>query len=244
MRHALVFGASGDIGGAICHELAQQGFSLYLHYYKNQQEAQNLQKSLQIRYPKQDFFVVSLDMTQGTPANLEKFCQEIFALDTLVFAQGNSWYGLTEEMPFEEIRQLWQIHLETPILLLQKLAPKLRQEAFGRIIFIGSIYGEVGSGLEAVYSSVKAAQEGFVKSYAKEVATENITVNLLAPGPVATKLLGDFTAEELQEVKEATPLLRLAEPSEIAYFVGVCAAEKASYLTGSILKVNAGWLGN
>lgn len=244
MRHGLVLGASGDIGKAICQELAQRGFSLYLHYHKNQQEVENLQKSLQIRYPKQEFFMVSLDMTKSTPENMKKFCQEIFSLDTIVFAQGSSWYGLTEDMPFTEIRKLWQIHVETPILLLQKLAVKLRQHPFSRVIFIGSIYGEVGSGLEAVYSSVKAAQEGFVKSYAKEVATENITVNLVAPGPVATKLLGDFTEEELQQVKEATPLLRLADPSEIAYFVGVCAEKKASYLTGSILKVNAGWLGN
>lgn len=80
MRHALVMGATGSIGAAICEELAQKGFSLYLHYGENKEKAKNLQKSLEIRYPKQDFFVVSLKMDKLLENDLEIFVKKTFFL--------------------------------------------------------------------------------------------------------------------------------------------------------------------
>lgn len=238
-RNALIMGASGDIGSACAYELAAAGFSLYLHYFKNQERISQLQRDLTERYPNQDFFMVSLDMKN--PDAVPQFCQQLFALDTIVFAQGGSWYGLVSQMPQASMAELWQVHLETPVLLLQHLEKKLARASLGRVIFIGSLYGEVGSGLEAYYAAVKSAQVGFVKSYAQEVATLGITANVVAPGAVQTHLLNQFSSEELGALQKELPLLRLARPEEIAYFVGVCAAEKASYLTGSVLNVNGGW---
>lgn len=242
MRHALVMGATGSIGAAICEELAQKGFSLYLHYGENKEKAKNLQKSLEIRYPKQDFFVVSLKMDKLLENDLEIFVKNLFSLDTIVFAQGRSWYGLLKEMPEEKMNELWNVHVKTPVLLIQKLQDKLVQNPFSRIIFVGSIYGKSGSAMEVFYSTLKGALESFVKSYAKEVATLGLTVNLIAPGAIKTGLLKDFTQDELENLTLEIPLLRLGKPEEIAYFVGVCASEKASYLTGSIQYVTGGWL--
>ncbi|WP_071130457.1 elongation factor P 5-aminopentanone reductase [Enterococcus timonensis] len=243
MRHALVFGATGGIGQAICEKLAADGFSLYIHYAHQKDAAIILQKSLQIQYPQQEFFVVSLNMTALLPEDLLIFSQQIFALDTIVFAQGNSWYGLTSEMPAEIMTNLWRLHLETPIRILQLFEKKLAQAPFARVIFIGSIYGQTGSAMEAVYASVKAAQVGFCKSYAKEVATLGITVNVVAPGAVQTPLLKDFTTEEITDLKENIPVLRLAAPAEIAFFVQMIAHKEASYLTGSLVSVDGAWNG-
>ena len=239
MKSALIMGASGAIGAACAEELAAKGYSLYLHYFTNLKKVQSLGESLQKKFPQQDFFVVSLDMhdAQAIPA----FCQQLFGVDAVVFAQGSSWYGFVSEMPAARLTELFAEHIMTPIALLQALENKLAQSKSGRVIFIGSIYGQVGSSMESVYASVKGAQLGFVKSYAREVATLGITVNLVAPGAVNTPMLAQFTTEEMNDLNNELPLLRPAQPAEIAYFVGVCADERATYLTGSVINVDGAW---
>lgn len=239
MKSALIMGSSGAIGTACAEELAAKGYSLYLHYNANRQKVLSLHESLQKRYPQQEFFVVSLDMRDASA--VPDFCAQLFGVDAVVFAQGSSWYGFVSEMPPARIDELFLEHVTTPIKIIQVLESKLAQSKRGRVIFIGSIYGELGSSMESVYSSVKAAQVGFVKSYALEVATLGITVNLIAPGAVNTPMLDQFTEEEKIELNNNLPLLRPAEPAEIAFFVGTCADERASYLTGSVIHVDGAW---
>ena len=214
MPYALVMGASGDIGQAVCEKLAGQGWSLYCHYNQQKEKVLNFVSDLQKRYPQQDFFMVSLDMLKET------------------------------EVPsfLEQMDALWQVHLKTPLLLLQSLQEKLAKNGNGRVVFIGSVYGHRGSSMETVYSAVKGAQEAFVKAYAKEVATLGITVNVVAPGAVQTKMNDNWEPQELTELISEIPLGRLADPKEIAAACNYLFSKEASYTTGIVLPVTGGWL--
>ena len=163
-------------------------------------------------------------------------------MDAVIFAAGMTTYGLLPEVSAEQIDALWQVHVKTPMLILQALQSKLAQSDLGRIVFIGSIYGGRGSAMEVPYSTVKGAQSAFANAYAQEVGSLGITVNVIAPGAVATKMNQQFTADEQAAIAAEIPTGRFATPTQIAYWVQTLLAPEANYLTGQTIYVDGGWL--
>ncbi|MGG5314589.1 elongation factor P 5-aminopentanone reductase [Enterococcus sp. AZ072] len=240
MPYGLVMGASGDIGQAICYALAEEGWSLYCHYHRNQEKVLSLVSDLRQRYPQQDFFVVSLNMLEESA--ISTFVSQLFQVDGIIFASGFTVYELLPEITSQQMDSLWQIHVKTPLLLLQQLQVKLAQNSRGRVVFISSVYGQHGSSMETVYSAVKGAQEGFVKAYAKEVATLGITVNAIAPGAVNTQMNQNWSTTEKVSLAADIPLGRMAEPKEVAAACKYVCSKEASYTTGTTLVVAGGWM--
>lgn len=240
MNWALIVGASGDIGLACAKDLAAQGWSLYLHYYQNEARMYKLLKELQAQYPKQDFLLIQADLTQITSA--QEIASQLFSLDAVVFAQGTTKYGFFHDLSATDFQKMLLMQLQTPLELLKLIESKLAFKQRGRIIFIGSIYGKVGSAMEVGYSTIKGALSAFVKAYSQEVASLKITVNVVAPGAVATKMNQNFSESEQQALISQIPLKRLATASEISYFVTMLVKQSAAYLTGQTLYVTGGWL--
>ncbi|MEO1769303.1 elongation factor P 5-aminopentanone reductase [Candidatus Enterococcus ferrettii] len=240
MPYGLVMGASGDIGQAICYALAEEGWSLYCHYHRNQEKVLSLVSDLRQRYPQQDFFVVSLNMLEESA--ISTFVSQLFQVDGIIFASGFTVYELLPEITSQQMDSLWQIHVKTPLLLLQQLQVKLAQNSRGRVVFISSVYGQHGSSMETVYSAVKGAQEGFVKAYAKEVATLGITVNAIAPGAVNTQMNQNWSITEKVSLAADIPLGRMAEPKEVAAACKYVCSKEAGYTTGTTLVVAGGWM--
>ncbi|WP_281164349.1 elongation factor P 5-aminopentanone reductase [Liquorilactobacillus sicerae] len=240
MKWALIIGASGDIGTQIAEELAADGWSLYLHYFKSSERAHQLQKKLTMKFARQDFLLVQADLT--TDQAVDELSQQLFSLDALIFAQGTTNYGLFQKLPAREMAKMVQMQLLSPLHLIQVTADKLAINHFGRIIFIGSIYGGVGSAMEVGYSTVKGALSAFANAYSKEVASLGVTVNVIAPGAVATRMNNMFSPTVRQAVAAEIPAGHFASSQEIAYWVKVILATEADYLTGQTIYVTGGWL--
>lgn len=238
MRSALIIGASGDIGMAIAEKLAAEGYSLYLHYHAH--PVDDLVDRLAAKYPKQDFIPLAYDLTD--PEHLDDLVGQLFSLDAVVFAAGQTYYHLFKDTTVEELTALMRVHLLTPMAMLTKLEKKLAQSGHGRIVFIGSVYGGSGSAMEVAYSTVKGGQSAFVKAYAQEVASLGITVNVVAPGAVDTKMNHMFDPAVLAAVKDEIPAARLAKPQDISFYVATLLQPEAAYLTGQTLYVTGGWL--
>jgi len=238
-KYALVLGASGAIGSAICHRLAQDGWSLYLHYNKGMEKIQYLMKELTLDYPNQEFIPVQSDFTDIGGA--EMLAPQIYGLNAVVFASGHAFYGLIEDTPVVEMDKLWHVHVQNPIRLLALLSGKLRNNDVSYCLFIGSIWGEAGSAGESVYSAVKGAQHAFVKSYAKEVAYNRIRVNAIAPGFIDTEMNQHLSDEERMQLFDEIPLARAGEARDVANMVAFYLSGQADYVTGQIIRVNGGW---
>ncbi|WP_137657290.1 elongation factor P 5-aminopentanone reductase [Listeria newyorkensis] len=236
-KYALITGASGDIGREIAIALAKQGFHLYLHYYRNEKAIALLQEELVLFGV--DVIPIQADFTNSDA--ISRLQDSVFQLDVFVHAAGNSYYGLFQDMPDQEITNLWDIHVHFPMQLLQKWIPKLQRSDAGRIIFISSIWGEVGAAMEVAYSAVKGAQIAFCKALAQEVAASGTTVNVVSPGMVDTKMNHLFDEEEKTALLTDIPMHRFAKPSEVGEVVAFLASDRASYMTGQTMRLDGGW---
>ncbi|WP_057893366.1 elongation factor P 5-aminopentanone reductase [Lacticaseibacillus brantae] len=239
MPAALILGASGDIGQAISRRLAADGWSLYLHYFSHEQVIAALQSELQATYPQQDFLTLQADLSDLSQLN--QITENIFSLDAVVFAAGVTAYGLLVDIPVAQIEALTRMHLVAPMALLTQLQSKLARSGSGRVVFIGSVYGGRGSAMEVPYSTVKGAQSAFVRAYSQEVASLGMTVNVVAPGAVATKMNQMFDADTMAAVQAEIPAARLATPQDISYYVTMLCQPEAAYMTGQTLYVTGGW---
>jgi len=238
-KFALVLGASGEIGHAICHNLAEVGWSMYLHYANNKDSVLSLLAELSESYPKQEFIVVQADMSK--PECIDKIAASVFSLQAIVFAQGHSVYKRLEDTSLDDIRLLFQVHVEHPMALLGELSSKLRKQTSSSVIFVGSIWGDTGASYEAAYSAAKGAQHAFVKAYAKEVALQRTRVNVVAPGFIDTKMNAHIEEEALQLILEEIPVGILGSTQDVADAVVFLTSDKASYITGQVIRVNGGW---
>lgn len=241
MKRAIVFGATGGIGQAICRDLAEDGWSLYLHYNSKKEAAEELGQKLFTKYPDQDFMPIKLDF-EVDDAQLSEFVQNLLLVNAAVFAQGVTNYGFLGDEDLDNITRLIKINLTVPIKLTKLLEPQLMKQGFSRIVYLGSVYGGYGSALESVYSATKGGLSRFAQAYAREVASNNLTVNVIAPGAVKTNMNSIFSEDTIEEVQEEIPVGRWADGKDISYWIKVLLNERSSYLTGQTIYVTGGWL--
>lgn len=238
-KFALICGASGEIGQAIAKELSASGWSLYLHFSRAQDTIEELIAELSTNYPEQEFIPIQADFLDEAAADI--ISSQVYGVQSVIFAGGHAKYGLLEDHTRKDLRALWLVHVETPLLIIQKLTAKLRQQDSSYIIFLSSIWGEAGGSFETVYSAVKGAQNSFVKGFAKEVAASGIRINAIAPGIIDTKMNAHLEPSEVEEISADIPLGRFGEPKEVAQLAAFLVSGQADYITGQILRINGGW---
>ncbi len=238
-KFALVLGASGEIGRAICQSLAEGGWSIYIHFSNNEKAAQDLYHSLSENFPEQEFMLVQGDFSKASGAQL--LAAQIFNVQAIVFANGQAHYSLLEDTTVEDMDALWRVHVQNPMRLTALLSSKLRAHDVSYVLFIGSIWGEAGSAGEALYAAVKGAQHAFVKSYAKEAALSRIRVNAIAPGFINTSMNSHLSEEELDYILEDIPLGIAGQTTDVAKMVRFYLSGNADYVTGQVIRLNGGW---
>lgn len=237
-KNILIIGASGDIGLAIASQLAKDGYQLLLHYHTNQKSLNSLMHEVEVE---QILQVIQADLS--TEEGINQLLQTIhFHVDSIIFANGNSILGLFQDLNEIEMQEMITLHLKAPMTITKKLLPSFIRNRAGKIIFITSIWGEVGASNEVLYSTLKGAQNSFVKSLAKEMADSGVTVNAVSPGFIDTKMNAGFSLEEKNEIYSNIPLRRAGKPNEVADTVVHLLKAQTNYLNGQILQVNGGWI--
>lgn len=236
-KYVLVTGASGGIGRAISLQLAQEGYSLYLHYYQNRDSMRKLMDDLS--HCDGEYIPIQADLS-----SLEGYrglVSNIFSIDAIIHNSGMSHYGLLMDLQEKQAEELITTHVTSPLLLTKELLPKLIAKKKGNIIVISSIWGQTGAACEVAYSTVKGAQISFVKALSKEVALNGIRVNGIAPGAIKTPMMTTFTEEDVVNISREIPMGHLGTPENIADVVSFLLSEKSAYITGQIIPVNGGW---
>lgn len=237
-KFAFIIGASGGIGSAIAYSLAEEGYTLFLHYNSNKKNVENLQVILNKRGI--ESYLVHGDLSKST--QIQYILSQInVPIDTFVYAAGESLVGLVNDFTTEEVQSLINIHVTQLYLMTNAMIPAMIRRKSGNIVVISSIWGSVGASCEVLYSMTKGAQNTYVKALAKELAPSNIRVNAVAPGVIDTKMMEKFTEEDIEVLKDEIPLGRLGKPSEVGEVVKFLVSDKASYITGEVITVSGGW---
>ncbi|MBC2690275.1 MULTISPECIES: SDR family oxidoreductase [Pseudomonas] len=236
---AIVTGASRGIGAVIAKQLAREGFAVVVNYANSATEASKL--VVELRQAGHQAIAVKADV-----ASADDVCRlfdeteaQLGKVDVLV---NNA--GILKVMPLaqhtdELFDQNFNIHTRGTFNTLREAATRLN--AGGRIINFSS--STVGMNLPgyAVYIASKAAVESLTQVFAKEMRGRNITVNAVAPGPVATDLfLQGKSEEQIQTFAKMSPLERLAQPEDISRVVSFLAGPDSAWVNGQILRVNGG----
>ncbi len=140
----------------------------------------------------------------------------------------------------EEWNRVIAVNMTGVFLCTRAALPHMQKRRYGRIVSIASIAGKEGNPNMVAYSSTKAAVIGFTKSVAKEVATENICINAVAPAVVQTKILDQLTPQQVQYMTDKIPMRRTGRPEEIAAVVHFLASPDCSFVTGQCYDASGG----
>ncbi|HET9270195.1 MAG TPA: 3-oxoacyl-[acyl-carrier-protein] reductase [Vicinamibacterales bacterium] len=235
---ALVTGASRGIGRGIALALAGQGAHVVAAARGNNADA----TVEAIRAAGGGATAVSADVTDS--ASVEAMIAAALAvngrLDVLVNNAGVARDQLMLRMKRADWDEVLATNLTAAFTIVQAaLKPMIRQRG-GRIISIGSVVGQMGNAGQANYAASKAGLVGFSKAIAREVASRQITVNVVAPGLVATDMTQALTDKTQGDWSAQIPLGRIGTPEDVAAAVCFLASDEASYITGQVLAVNGG----
>ncbi len=234
---ALVTGASRGIGAAIADELAALGATV-VGTATSEAGAQ----AIGARLAATGGHGRVLDVADGAgiDALIESIGKDIGAISILVNNAGITRDNLLMRMKDED----WQAILDTNLTSVYRTSKAVMRGMMkarkGRIINIASVIGVTGNAGQANYAAAKAGIIAFSKSLAKEIGSRGVTVNVVAPGFIATDMTKDLPEESRQALTQQIALGRLGEVADIAHAVAFLAGPHASYITGETLHVNGG----
>jgi len=235
---AIVTGASRGIGRAIAQTLAARG-ALVVAAARGDNAADTVAAITQAG-GKADVAAIEVTDAASVDAAVASTLERHGRIDILVNNAGIARDQLMLRMKREDWDQVVATNLTSAFICTQAVLRPMIKQRGGRIISISSVVAQMGNAGQANYAASKAGLIGFSKALAREVASRNITVNVVTPGLVATDMTKAITDKAQADWASAIPLGRLGTVEEVAAAVCFLASDEAAYITGQVLAVNGG----
>lgn len=235
MKNVLITGASRGIGKELVYEFIKNGYRVFLNYNKSKKEAVKISEEI-------GAVLVKADISNS--GEVEKMAELIHnnygKIDVLVNNAGISQIKLFTDITENDWDNMFNINMKGMFLVTKAFVLDMINKKKGKIINISSMWGVTGGSCEVHYSASKAAVIGFTKALAKELGPSNINVNCVAPGVIDTEMNSHLSEEDLQALKEETPLERIGSVGDVAKTVLFLASDNADFITGQVISVDGG----
>lgn len=227
-RTVLVTGGSKGIGLATARAFAALGDNVAVTYNSSP--------------PPDDVFAVKCDVTKQSEVDAAfAAVEEKFGpVGVLVSNAGITRDGLILRMGEADFADVVDANLTAAYRVCKRAAQGMIRARTGRIVLVSSVVAMLGSAGQANYAASKAGLIGLARSLARELGSRNVTVNVVAPGPVDTDMTAVLGDKRMEELRAAVPLGRTASPSEIADVIAFLAGPSAGYITGAVIPVDGG----
>ncbi|HKT05516.1 MAG TPA: 3-oxoacyl-ACP reductase FabG [Rugosimonospora sp.] len=228
-RTVLVTGGNRGIGLAIAHAFAKQGDRVAVTHRGS-------------AVPVDGVFPVTCDITDpaAVDAAFAAVEAELGPVEVLVANAGITADALLLRMSEDQFERVLATNLTGAWRCAKRAASRMLRARWGRIIFISSVTGLVGSAGQVNYAASKAGMVGMARSIARELGSRNITANVVTPGFVETDMTANLPDELKQQYLKQIPAGRFAQPDEVAGAVTWLASDAAGYVTGAIIPVDGG----
>lgn len=227
----LITGASRGIGRACAEAFYRDGWEVAANYLSSDDKAAELKEVTKLH---------KADVSDVTAVG--KMAEAVGEVDVLLCCAGIAKSGLVTDFTDDEIHRIFDVNFFGTLNCIRAFLPGMIHRKKGCIITMSSMWGQTGASCESVYAASKAAIIGLTKSLAKELGPSGIRVNCIAPGVIDTDMNRNLTAEDMELLRQDTPLEAIGRPEDVANAALFLASERASFITGEILSVNGGFV--
>lgn len=235
MKRALVTGGSGALGAAISRALAAQGLAVVVHAHSNLAAA--VAVAADIEASGGSASAIAFDVTNG-PASRQALEQilEQGPIQVLVNNAGIHDDAIMPGMRPEQWTRVIDVSLNGFFNVTQPLLMPMLRTRWGRIVSVSSVAAVMGNRGQTNYAAAKAGLHGASKSLALELASRGVTVNVVAPGIIASKMADQVFSK--QAIEQLVPMKRAGTAEEVAALVGFLASDPAGYISGQVISIN------
>ena len=234
MRNVLINGASRGIGKACVYEFIRNGDRVFLNYNKSKDEAEKIAAETGAIPVKADVSV------SDEVKRMKEIVSGYGKLDVIINNAGISQTKLFTDITESDWDIMFDVNVKGMYNVTHAFIGDMISAKKGKIINISSMWGVTGGSCEVHYSAAKAAVIGFTKALAKEMGPSNINVNCIAPGVIDTDMNAHLTDDDIEELKNETPLMRIGTPRDVAKTALFLASEDAGFITGQVINVDGG----
>ncbi len=236
-KRALVTGGSGDLGGAICRQLAAEGLHVVVHANSNIVGANAIVDAITSSGGSAE--AVAFDVADGTAARAA--IETLLAGGPIQIVVNNA--GIHDDAPMAGMsdaqwKRVIDVSLHGFFHVTQPLLLPMARTRWGRIVSVSSVAAVLGNRGQTNYAAAKSALHGASKSLAREMAARGITVNVVAPGVIEGKMAADAFPPE--QIKQIVPAGRAGTPDEVAALVRFLCSDAAGYINGQVIGINGG----